>query len=230
MNRFLFLFVFALSLSAKFAFGEVVIECREVGPDVICIGNGSLNVSTLGLFSTAQTAGGLTHPEWGSLQVGSASGSPADYYRLPAGVHIGPIGMGSLAAPSMGSSNHWGISGAVNNLGRDHLTVPTGYISGDPLPQSTSLYANETFQSLGLVPGDYSVEWGSGANLDRLTVRIISVLLGDVNRDGSVDLLDVAPFVDLISNSGYQVEADVNQDGMVNLLDVQPFVDLLTGN
>ena len=53
--------------------------------------------------------------------------------------------------------------------------------------------------------------------------------LGDVNRDGEVNLLDVAPFVNLISNSQFQVEADINQDGVVDLLDVTPFVDLLTG-
>lgn len=55
------------------------------------------------------------------------------------------------------------------------------------------------------------------------------ILLGDVNLDGFVNLLDVAPFVDRISTGTYQAEADINQDGNVNLLDVQPFVDLLTG-
>ena len=54
------------------------------------------------------------------------------------------------------------------------------------------------------------------------------VLLGDVNLDGAVNLLDVGPFIQVISNE-FQCEADVNQDGAVNLLDVQPFVDILTG-
>ena len=54
-------------------------------------------------------------------------------------------------------------------------------------------------------------------------------LIGDVNRDGVVNLLDVTPFVELVSDSGFQLEADVNQDGIVNLLDVQPFVLLLSG-
>ena len=55
------------------------------------------------------------------------------------------------------------------------------------------------------------------------------VLLGDVNLDGFVNLLDVAPFVDRVSNGVFQAEADVNQDGLVNLLDVAPFVQILTG-
>lgn len=55
-----------------------------------------------------------------------------------------------------------------------------------------------------------------------------AVLLGDVNCDGMVDLLDVSPFVDLVINGGFSAKADINQDGIVDLLDVAPFVDLLT--
>ena len=65
-------------------------------------------------------------------------------------------------------------------------------------------------------------------NIDDITTAN-DVLLGDVNRDGFVNLLDVAPFVDLISAGGFQIEADINQDGLVNLLDVSPFVVLLSG-
>ena len=56
-----------------------------------------------------------------------------------------------------------------------------------------------------------------------------NVLLGDVNCDGVVDLLDVQPFVALITGGGFSVKADINMDGVVDLLDVAPFVDLLTG-
>jgi len=53
--------------------------------------------------------------------------------------------------------------------------------------------------------------------------------LGDINMDGVVDLLDVAPFVDLIISGKFLDKADINMDGVVGLLDVAPFVDLLTG-
>ena len=56
-----------------------------------------------------------------------------------------------------------------------------------------------------------------------------SIILGDVNGDGVVNLLDVAPFVDAISTGTFVPEADINQDGVVNLLDVNPFIDLLSG-
>ena len=55
------------------------------------------------------------------------------------------------------------------------------------------------------------------------------VLLGDVNLDGFVNLLDVAPFVNLVSNGLFQAEGDINEDGFVNLLDVAPFVAILSG-
>ena len=54
-------------------------------------------------------------------------------------------------------------------------------------------------------------------------------LLGDVNCDDTVNLLDVQPFVAILSSGGFQDKADINQDGIVNLLDVQPFIALLSG-
>ncbi len=57
-----------------------------------------------------------------------------------------------------------------------------------------------------------------------------AAVLGDVNLDGVVNLLDVGPFIDLLTSGDYQEEADVNQDGAVNLLDVDDFIDLLAGD
>ena len=53
-------------------------------------------------------------------------------------------------------------------------------------------------------------------------------LLGDVNEDGTVNLLDVEPFIGRLSSGEFQAEADVNEDGTVNLLDVEPFIDELS--
>ena len=63
------------------------------------------------------------------------------------------------------------------------------------------------------------------------TIKIMSgsVLKGDVNGDGVVNLLDVDPFIDALTNGTFIPEADVNCDGSVDLLDVTPFVDLLAG-
>ena len=55
-------------------------------------------------------------------------------------------------------------------------------------------------------------------------------VLGDVNCDGVLNLLDVSPFVELLSNGQYSAKADFNSDGVVNLLDVAGFVAELSNN
>lgn len=72
--------------------------------------------------------------------------------------------------------------------------------------------------------------FGFGA-ISSLTIsRVVDADLGtgDVNLDGFVNKLDVAPFVEVLMSAEYQVEADINCDGSVDLFDVQPFVELMT--
>lgn len=84
--------------------------------------------------------------------------------------------------------------------------------------------------------------WDSGSNSFRIVdsfdaglciatfTRVSETpLLGDINRDCVINLLDVLPFVDLLASSEFHAEADINQDGVVNLLDVAPFIQLLSG-
>ena len=54
------------------------------------------------------------------------------------------------------------------------------------------------------------------------------VVVGDINCDGVIDLLDVDPFVELLTSGQFDEKADINGDGVVDLLDVNPFVALLT--
>ena len=54
-------------------------------------------------------------------------------------------------------------------------------------------------------------------------------LLGDINCDGVVNLLDVGPFIEAIGNGVLDPKADLNEDGADNLLDVAPFIDILGG-
>ncbi|MEM9412067.1 MAG: dockerin type I domain-containing protein, partial [Planctomycetota bacterium] len=88
---------------------------------------------------------------------------------------------------------------------------------------------------IALDPTDGTTFWmvgeyqsaGSGwrTNINSFTLFI----LGDVNDDGAVNLLDITPFVDFISNGGFDPAADINGDGVINLLDIDGFVDLLNG-
>ena len=83
-----------------------------------------------------------------------------------------------------------------------------------------------------LLIGSNSGDGVLGADsLDEILVEsfVIGVVLGDVNMDGLINLLDIEPFVTLLSNGQFLAEADINKDGVVNLLDIEGFVALLSG-
>ena len=52
-------------------------------------------------------------------------------------------------------------------------------------------------------------------------------LLGDANQNGSVDFLDISPFIGLLASNTYLAQADCNQDGVLNFLDIAPFITIL---
>ena len=81
-----------------------------------------------------------------------------------------------------------------------------------------------------------NVDFAGGTNpiwFDNTSAQLISegkgCLIGDLNGDGMVNLLDVQGFVDAITSGTFSCEADIDENGVVNLLDVEPFVALLGG-
>ena len=77
--------------------------------------------------------------------------------------------------------------------------------------------------------------------IDNLTFSADSFMIGDLNCDGSLNSLDIDPFVLALTSTPpdyleYYAEhpdcdatlADTNTDGSINSLDIDPFVDLLT--
>jgi hypothetical protein len=51
------------------------------------------------------------------------------------------------------------------------------------------------------------------------------VLSGDLNGDGTINVLDIVMAVDLILNDNYDSAGDVNEDGLLNVLDIVMLVD-----
>ena len=128
------------------------------------------------------------------------------------------------------------------------LDLVVGNSSNAPQPSVVGFFLNEgdgVFRQdlgvdLGFSPNDIvlddfdndgvteiCVPYSSG-NIEIIEFQCQEVLLGDVNLDGEVNLLDVAPFVNVVTEGQFQIEADVNRDNAVDLLDVGPFVELLT--
>ncbi len=72
--------------------------------------------------------------------------------------------------------------------------------------------------------------WQIEYTVNSVRITLSDILIGDINGDGMVDLLDVAPFVDAVVTGNFLPSADINQDGIVDLLDVQPFIAILVGS
>lgn len=78
---------------------------------------------------------------------------------------------------------------------------------------------------------------GSGGHhglLDNVAVSAAAepadVLKGDVDLNGTVNFLDINPFITLLSTNGFSAEADCDCDGDLDFLDIQPFINILAGN
>ena len=68
-----------------------------------------------------------------------------------------------------------------------------------------------------IVPGDMTLyaEWEP------------EPLLGDVNGDGDVNVIDITALIDEIMNDGTNPRADVNEDGEINVIDITALIDII---
>ena len=58
-----------------------------------------------------------------------------------------------------------------------------------------------------------------------------TILLGDINSDNIINVLDVVLLVNLIiNNSNYMLQADLNTDSVINVLDVVLLVNIILDN
>ena len=54
-------------------------------------------------------------------------------------------------------------------------------------------------------------------------------IVGDVNQDGILNILDVVIIVNQVLSNEYNLIADVNEDGFINVLDVVMMANILLG-
>lgn len=191
--------------------------------------------------------------EFEVTQQGGASGMAGDDFNLHAMITTWTEGTGDTNIGGItGDGATWNTSNGVDawiTLGGDFAATVSGSvfvdgannysISSPQLVSDVQAIVDGSATNFGFMLKGANDIFGSaarvtsreGGNPARLVIDFSSggVLLGDVNLDGVVSLLDVAPFVNLITTGTFQAEGDINQDGVVSLLDVAPFVALLTG-
>ena len=81
----------------------------------------------------------------------------------------GPTSFGSGATSENADSGSGDLVGIFEGIG---LVIPVNYLSGGGL-SSTATWANHTFSSLGVTPGSYTWNWGSGAHSDFFQLDIV---------------------------------------------------------
>ena len=148
-------------------------------------------------------------------------------------VHLSGIANVDDVAVAWLNGNRISAEVSIDDLGVDRvdedglplLSWPTRDPFGSCDPSN---FVSGTNELLFGVIGDLSEFDPTGLEFEA-TVAFDEFLLGDVNQDGNIDLLDIQPFVDLLTSGGFLPEADINADGEVDLLDIGQFVDLLTG-
>jgi hypothetical protein len=52
-------------------------------------------------------------------------------------------------------------------------------------------------------------------------------IIGDVNNDGIINVLDIVQTVSLILTGEYEENSDLNEDGIVNILDIVQLVNII---
>ena len=55
-------------------------------------------------------------------------------------------------------------------------------------------------------------------------------LVGDINVDGVVNILDIVLLVNMVLNAEYNALADLNNDGVINILDIVVLVNIILIN
>ena len=171
----------------------------------------------------------------GAAVVGVEPGNANVFFTV-----VGPAGTVDAMNQFDQTGNFFGVSGTsfVNTfLGDEMIDLATVKPVPFDIIDAQLSTDGENLTLVSEVNLDFDFEVLGGTATMNLTGPVVlngvlpkkKVLLGDVNCDGSVNLLDVGPFVDLISSGGFSDKADINLDGVVDLLDVQPFVDLLAG-
>ena len=94
-----------------------------------------------------------------------------------------------------------------------------------------SIIANSTDLTIGQYLGNIIISSNSQSNvLIPVSLEVLddSLILGDINEDGLVNVLDVVSLVNVILNNyDFNQNGDVNQDGFLNVLDVVVLVNVI---
>ena len=182
----------------------------------------------------------------------SAISAASPNYTLDAGSISDPPG--SIAPAGTGADSGSGLFGDGNLITGDPIRRDAATMFGinqefsnpETLTSVPQLWFSLDIDTTGLADGDYAITMTNSdqalflldggltvltPNNDlTFTVNSAAVLLGDVNLDGTVNFLDISPFILVLSGATFQAEADCDESGVVNFLDIASFIAILSGS
>ena len=152
-------------LPAPPAQAAYIVTLQQQGRDVVATGAGTLDTTDFG-EGVSDTDQARMNPMSGSILIGPATTTN----NLGVLTRInGPASFGSGVTSENADSGSGDLVGIFEGIG---LVIPANYLSRSGL-SSTATWANDTFSSLGVTPGSYTWNWGSGAHSDFFQLDII---------------------------------------------------------
>lgn len=213
--------------NASYSGGEMITEPLEVR---LYAWQASSSTGTTHLYNVSLDASFYSDPDHVKLQPTGRLNLNGNYTQLDFGILEVELAGTSNLDPNNREYDQLLVAGDVSLNGTLELSFLDGFTPepGDTFDIVTANSITGSFDTIN-APTDVDLRVNYLDTVVQVEFLEDTFLMGDINCDGFVNLLDVGPFVDLISSGGFQAKADINGDGVVDLLDVTPFVNLLQG-
>lgn len=148
----------ALMTGRAAAYG-IVIDAREVGPNVVFSYSGSIDVSVLGT-PYPEMGSAFAFPWYGAVSITSSVTPPfRDTYNFATNGSL-VFGAGSIWSADSFSGDSFRITAYPGTSAEFSLSVPGGYNGG--LLAGSMTFLNNDFALMGMMPGTYSTDTGGG--------------------------------------------------------------------
>ncbi len=140
-----------------------IITINQVGSNVVATGRGTIDITDFTLGASGQYPA-FIEPWYPQFALGTFTDAVYFLFSGYVGPAFNTVGPGGITYASSSSGDYVGV-------GLGELLLPSGYVSGTPL-SNTTMWDNATFASLGLTPGSYIWSFGSGPDSDSITMII----------------------------------------------------------
>jgi hypothetical protein len=206
------------------------------GPDNLTLTNGK----TDGELTFTITNNGVGDVDLSTFHMDALAFRPNAARAYALNVLSGDITVGNVFTSGAPASDN--STNAITHLGGGLLTDdsdPLTHDQHDDIDIDMSGLADHTLAAgeSAVIQIAFSGGTGSGGGhhlfVDNFafsgTIDESAFLLGDVDLNGTVDFLDIAPFIAILSSGSFQAEADCDLSGVVDFLDIAPFISILMG-